>query len=84
MNGTTEKPSGVISVPSIVGGVRGWTKPQTLLRRIANTTRPEPGRGERDADDVEPRPPLGARAPARSGRAASRITITTTVSAAKT
>ena len=42
MNGTGEKPSGVISVPLIVGGVRGWTKPHTLLRRIANTTRPRP------------------------------------------
>ena len=42
MKGTGEKPSGVISVPLIVGGVRGWTKPQTLLRRIANTIMPRP------------------------------------------
>jgi hypothetical protein len=42
MNGTTEKPSDVISVPPIVRGVRGCTKPHTLLGRIANTTRPRP------------------------------------------
>ena len=42
MNGTGEKPSGVISVPLIVGGLRGCTNPHTLLRRIANTIRPRP------------------------------------------
>ena len=82
-NGTGEKPSGVISVPLISGGLRGWTKPQTLLRRIANTSRPRPAeesatpttssRGRRSA--------AGARAicPRRS-----RMPITTTVSAANT
>ena len=42
MNGTGEKPSGVISVPPISGGLRGWTRPQTLLRRIASTASPSP------------------------------------------
>ena len=42
MNGTGEKPSGVISVPLIVGGVRGWTNPHVLLARIAKTIKPSP------------------------------------------
>ena len=84
MNGTGEKPSGVISVPSIVGGVRGWTKPQTLLRRIARTIRPRPIDESADADEVELRPLLGAPAPAAIWPRRSRIAITTTVSAANT
>ena len=83
MNGTTEKPSGVISVPLIVSGVRDWTKPHTLLRRIANTIRPRPA--EESATPTMSscgrRAALGACAicPRRS-----RIRITTTVSAANT
>ena len=80
MNGTGEKPSGVISVPSIVGGLRGCTKPHTLLRRIANTTRPRPA-----AESATPtmsscgrRSAAGACAICRRTR---RIRITTTVSA---
>ena len=83
MNGTTEKPSGVISVPPMVSGVRDFTKPQTLARRIASTMMPSPAedsttptmssRGTRSA--------AGARAICPRSR---RITITTTVSAAKT
>ena len=83
MNGTAEKPSGVISVPPIVGGVRGWTKPHTLLRRIANTTMPSP-----HDDSATPTMSSRGRRAAAAARAicprSRRITITTTVSPAKT
>ena len=83
MNGTGEKPSGVISVPSIVGGVRGWTKPHTLLRRIANTIRPRPAE-----ESATPTTSSCGRRAAPGARAIcprrSRMTITTTVSAANT
>ena len=83
MNGTTEKPSGLISVPLIVGDERGWTKPHTLLRRIANTTRPRPAE-----ESATPTMSSCGRRSARGARASrprsSRMKITTTVSAANT
>ena len=54
-------PSGVISVPLIVGGVRGLTNPHTLLRRIANTIRPRPLAESATPTMSSLRPPLGAR-----------------------
>ena len=39
-NGTSEKPSGVTSCPSIVGAAIGVIQPQVLLFRIPNTIRP--------------------------------------------
>ena len=83
MNGTTEKPSGVISVPPIVGGVRGWTKPQTLLRRIAKTIRPRPA----DDSTTPTMSSLGRRSAAGAWAIwprRKRIAMTTTVSAANT
>ena len=83
MNGTTEKPSGVISVPPMVGDDRGWTKPQTLLRRIANTIRPRPLE-----DSATPTMSSCGRRWAAGARAIcprrNRMPITTTVSAANT
>ena len=52
-NGTTEKPSGVISRPLIVGAPCGWIQPQVLLWRIAEHDEAEAARGQRRADDVE-------------------------------
>jgi hypothetical protein len=83
MNGTNEKPSGVISVPLIVGDVRGRTNPHMLLRRMANTIRPRPLE-----DKATPTTSSRGRRSAPGARAicprTSRIAITTTVSAAKT
>ena len=83
MNGTGEKPNGVISVPPISGGVRGCTKPHTLLRRIANTARPRPA-----AESATPTMSSRGRRSASGARAicprSSRMPITTTVSPANT
>ena len=73
----------LISVPSIVGGVRDWTKPHTLLRRIANTISPRPAE-----DRATPTMSSCGRRAARGAAAicprSSRMPITTTVSAANT
>ena len=83
MNGTGEKPSGVISVPLISGGVRGWTKPHMLLTRIANTASPRPA-----AESATPTTSSRGRRSAMGARAicprTSRMVITTTVSPANT
>ena len=62
-NGTGEKLSGVISVPLMVGGVRGLTNPHTLLRRIANTIRPSPLDDSATPTMSRLRAPLGDREP---------------------
>ena len=42
MKGTTEKPSGVISCPLIVGAASGFTNPHLLPIRIPKTASPRP------------------------------------------
>ena len=83
MKGTGENPSGVISVPLIVGGVRGWTKPHTLLRRIANTMMPRPS-AESATPTVSSCGVLAARAARAICPRSSRMPMTTTVSPANT
>ena len=83
MNGTTEKPSGVISVPPIVSAPRGWISPHWPLCRIASTISPSPA-----ADSSTPTTSSCGRRSDTGARAicprTSRMTITTTVSPANT
>ena len=83
MNGTTEKPSGSISVPLIVSDERGFTKPHTLLRRIANTTSPRPAE-ERATPTMSSCGRRAGAAACASRPRSSKMKITTTVSAANT
>ena len=83
MNGTTEKPKGVISVPLIVGAARGWTKPHTLLRRIANTARPNPAE-ERSTPTTSSCGRRSARGAGAICPRRSKMPMTTTVSEANT
>ena len=81
-NGTTENPSGVISVSPMINAPRGSMSPHSLLLRIPKTMSPAEG-GQQDPDDVQPRR-LSDRGIRRIRRRTSRMTATIAVSAAKT
>ena len=63
MNGTGEKPSGVISVPLIVGGVARLDEAPHAAAQDREHDQAQAARRQRHADDVEPRAARGAGGP---------------------